>query len=523
MASFNVLTDPWVPLWIDGAVVPASYVEIITGSKDAPDLRHPRDDFRFFGRMLLSALTQALFPAKNSEELRIRIRTPLALDVVMKRIESVKDDFELLRADGFMQTAGVELSDEDETGKLLLDSKGGGASPLFRPPVEISSLCWGCATMAAYGLQSFAPSGGRGYSPGVRGAPPVTTLVSAGSLRESVWLSTLSLSDAKAFAYAPEPAVPWRQGRSEKTGEEIGLVEGLFWRPRAFAFAVDDDGVCPACGSVGGRLSVPGFKPNSRVAGGTYRHPMTPSYQDMSPKPKKAFWTRNLSSTKPSFTSLLDLLSESRGEGKKGERLARPAPIASQWVERFSDEFPASLIVLDYASDKASIKARRVESHPLSKRLMDPEVGDEIRRWVADCEEVLRITEGHFKEARRKRKASKKDPYGDRKRTAWSDFVASYWHSTEPSFWKAFDVISNAAAPDNVSAARETLRVDVVAVARRLFNEGVAPFESDAANLVQVTRERVKLRGKLDAFLHPEKARERAAKGAIRSGKAVVP
>ena len=56
---FNVLTDPWIPLDIGGQARLASYAELLTGDADAAELLHPRDDFRIFGRMLLSALTQA--------------------------------------------------------------------------------------------------------------------------------------------------------------------------------------------------------------------------------------------------------------------------------------------------------------------------------------------------------------------------------------------------------------------------------------------------------------------------------
>jgi hypothetical protein len=67
---FDVLVDKWVPLEEGGQVRLASFRDLLTGAADARDLLHPRDDLRFFSRMLLSALTQALVPARDTRELR---------------------------------------------------------------------------------------------------------------------------------------------------------------------------------------------------------------------------------------------------------------------------------------------------------------------------------------------------------------------------------------------------------------------------------------------------------------------
>ena len=523
--SFNVLTSPWVPLARNEQGDPneieyASYVEILCGEKDSENLSHPRDDMRFFSRMLLSALTQALFPAKDAKELRQRIETPLAREVVMKRIEDVKEDFELLRADGFMQTPGVEQSGDDETGRLLLDGKGGGATMLFRPATRVTCLCLSCGVLAAYGTQAFAPSGGRGYSPSVRGAPPITTLLRGGTVRKSMWLSTLSAEDARQFSYGEDPPSPWKQDRREKAGELIGLVEGLFWKPRAFAFAMAEGGSCPLCGRVGERLRLPGFAAFSKVAGGSYRHPMTPSYQDTSPNPKKHFWTRNFSSQKPSFTATIDLLCEARGEErsekarKKTERLARPAPIVKQWRDRFSD-LSAALVILDYASDKASIRGRLSEEFPLSLRLTDPDLGDDVRRLTRFAEEALFLLEKHLRQARRKRAASKKDPWS----IAWSDVASSFWQLTEPAFWTAFDVCARSAGSGQIDEAKRAFYAQIESVGHTLFNIATSVYENDPASLAQIAKHRIALRYDLQDLVDPMRAAQRKAKMSKRSSK----
>ena len=68
--QFNALTDAWLPLLQeDESTTWASPVEVLCGEKDGIDLDYPRDDFRVYARLLLSALVQALFAAKTNDEL----------------------------------------------------------------------------------------------------------------------------------------------------------------------------------------------------------------------------------------------------------------------------------------------------------------------------------------------------------------------------------------------------------------------------------------------------------------------
>jgi CRISPR type I-E-associated protein CasA/Cse1 len=107
---FHVLRDPWIPLDRNGHEELASFVELLTGKKDAPDLWHPRDDLRFFARMLLASLVQALFEPKNEEELEERIARPMTRKELEGRIAEVEDDFWLVHPkarSGFLQTGKV--------------------------------------------------------------------------------------------------------------------------------------------------------------------------------------------------------------------------------------------------------------------------------------------------------------------------------------------------------------------------------------------------------------------------------
>src|SRR5262245_51389676 len=131
--KFNVLTDPWIPLDGGSRVRLTSYPDLMTGAADAEELLHVRDDFRFFARMLLSALTQALSPARDVHELHERLERPLPAATVEAVIARVHRDFELVGKGAFLQ-ATVGSRAENETSRLVLDAPSGSNHLLFRHP-----------------------------------------------------------------------------------------------------------------------------------------------------------------------------------------------------------------------------------------------------------------------------------------------------------------------------------------------------------------------------------------------------
>lgn len=478
---FNVLTDAWIPLDEDGRARHVSYIELLAGERDAADLVHPRDDTRFYARMLLSALTQALFPAKDARELRQRIAEPLSREVVEERIEDVKGDFELLGEGAFLQSSGASAR-ENATPSLFFD----GRHDLFRPAHAYTALCLRCAPAVLYGVQGFATAGGRGYSPGVRGGPPITTLIGLESVRRTVWANTLSEQERRRVAYADDPPSPWSTAEAVKVGETIGLVEGLFWQPRAVELAIADDGACGACGEYGARALAAGYAAKSKVAGGTFRHPFSPAWEDSSPKAKRPWSFRNFRADRPAWTGFSDLVSDARGTGKRGEKLARPAPVVRQWVERLEPgDSAASLLVLDYAADKARILGRVTESFPLSNKIVDPEFADYVRDLVGRAEAALRHLEGALLSVRRRPNANQKGK-GSKAKGYWlPDATAAFWQRTEGPFWAAFDAYLGD-GPDEDAAFVDCLRRTALA----LFDEHTKSSESDPQWLAHIVRAR---------------------------------
>jgi CRISPR type I-E-associated protein CasA/Cse1 len=499
--QFNVLRDPWVPLDRDGAVEYASVAEVLCGKKDAPDLIHPRDDVRFFARMLLSALAQSLFTPENRKELRRRIDKPMSKAEFEQNVASCADDFELVgsgKRPGFLQDLGGK--NEDGTEYLLLDLVG---HVLFRSlpdrdPARSVGLCVPCAVPLLYGVQSFAASGGRGYSPSVRGRPATTTLIGEPSLRGSIWANVLHAESLALLPFARRvPARPWLQKKRElEEDERLSITEGLFWQPRALWLVPMSAGRCAACGAEAARLGVRGFSAKSKAGAAFFPHPYSPT-RVRTKKGKALTLHLHLRHDRPAWTGLVDVLGEVSDGGA-----GRPAPVVEQWRDSL-DEPTCSLLVLDYATDQASFVGRVSEAFPLSRRhLENPALQQQLRGFVTDAETSSAALRTALKRAHSSRSAK---PKAQRDGFWAADAEAAFWQETEPAFWAAYRLLM-AGKLDSSRAFRQELG----RVALRLFDAHTRVSIDDPSRVDVIVRARRRLRRALAEMIDPETSHPKA-------------
>ncbi len=500
--SFNVLTDPWIPLAdAQGRTTFASYRDVMTGTKDAPDLVHARDDVRFFSRMLLSALTQALFGdlALDGKTLLERVREPLPADVVDPRIADVKDDFDLFGDSGFLQgdprseaKKGNKASkgdDGESVNSLLYDA---AKHRLYRRSVGVETVGKEEAVPLLYAAQAFCRKGGRGYFLGVRGTPPLTTLVRLSTVRQSIWANVLH--GQRRTAYPPEKPRPWRQGHENADGP-IGLVEGLFWQPLAARLRqANASERCAASGRhlraedgvrvqrLGGRMS----------AGGTfYPHPYSPALGEGG---KVSFV--HLQSGRPAWTGLANALPGVREEDRR--QLARPAPVVEQWAELAPDE-DAKLLLIDHVTKDANVRARFVETYSLRESIRDDKLADFTASRIEEADKALKALRERLYPAKKKRDSAFRGRAQGRKNA--SDVTAMFWQRTEPAFWAWFD--ARVRGEDRRDEFRETVRKTTL----RIYDEVTDVLTHDPAALARVVANKNSLCRDLQKMLFPKPRR----------------
>lgn len=500
--SFNVLRDPWIPVWREGKRALVSYVDLLAGqAEECEDVAHSRDEFRAFAHGLLAALTQALFEPRTIAELEERIDEPLPLSVVRAKIDAVAADFDLLGEPGFMQWG--PRSEDNVTEAIVHEWSETYRPALSRTITDRAGICPACAAVAIYGFQAFAPAGGRGISPGVRGTPPLTTFVRLSNLRKTTWANVLVSQGSGSERYPADPARPWaigpeklsKDGRSyeqlRKPSHEIGLVEGLFWKPRVVRLGPCADGGCGLCGAIGPRVSVVAFRAGAKKEDGYWSHPLTPSREE-----KGERRTQHVPTEKPVWTGLADMLSVSRTSDAKtkeaGGLSARAAPVVFQWINDVRE--PLQLMVFAYRFDNASMEGRFFQVFPALSAGRTSQVSRSIAAWVEQAESVLALLRQALKRAYSERLKSNGSFFAE-------DARVEFWRRSEPAFWTAVRAMDASDVGDASGAGEASIDPSVIgelsAIARSIFDANTEAAALEARHQALVARARRSLIGNL--------------------------
>lgn len=186
---------------------------------------------------------------------------PMSEQDYLMGIEPYLDWFDLKHPETpFMQSAHVvpEKGDKNWASlqKLFMGlpektSSSPTSSAFFDTPDEITFLEPGDAAIALFQQATNGFSlGGVGYSVGLKGSMPLTTLIVSDNLRKSVWCNVLSHDFLEAHtnildARIAEPTwiKPPHSVVSNECAHHIGLVRGLFWQPAKVKLQWQNGGV----------------------------------------------------------------------------------------------------------------------------------------------------------------------------------------------------------------------------------------------------------------------------------------
>lgn len=507
MPTFNVLTDRWIPLetasLTAGSADPtgalttyASYLELLSGERDALDLLHPRDDVKFFTRTLLSSLTQALFGADDIEALRERIATPLDRGDLEAAIAPLLQDFEAVGGPAFLQSGSKppvvmdegrkkkEKPAEPQTIRMLFGVTQGNNHNLFRAPCAYDALCPACFVPSLYGAQSYAPSGGAGYSPGISGSPPVLSLVShPAGVRATVWSNVLAADAVARYHAVPEGETPWKNA-TDKQGDDkpVGFLEGLFWQPRTLASSWVGAGRCMLCGQHADALvEVVDFAPRRKAGDRSYRHPYTAllEYTDKNGKVERSK-NYQFRGDRPAFTGVPELLGDlTEGATSKGV-LGRRAPVVAQALEGFP-EAATSLLVFQYLFDKGSIKGIYGSTFPVVRALAERNVLAPLKGAVTAADTTLKLLRNALKNASQ-----------GAVQLYLPDAESTFWTDAEEPFWRYADALQT-----QREGGADTYLLALRAIALELFSRHVEPIATVPRRLPQVVVAGARLRADL--------------------------
>jgi len=487
MPEFNAWTGAWLPLLReDGTTRWASPIEVLSGEQDGVDLDYPRDDFRVYARLLLSALVQALFPAKDKGELKQRLASPISRKELEDRIGPVSASFDLFGPTPFLQiVAPAEPRDKGAAAFVF------GATDLYQPQVSVEAVSLAIALVAIFVEQTYAGGAGRGYGAGPGGQPGAFTLIDAGSIRSSAWANTLT-TERVAARYAKDKPGAWSNSKQAACPRAaIGIVGGLFFQPRSIWLIPSGQGRCSFTGKEGPLVRLSPFLPKSELASKSaksddiWTHPCAPLAVN-----SVGIGAIRLNADRPTWTGLAQLLSPvSKDKARATHPLEGPAPVLTQWRSlSLRGGFPR-LILLDFDRDKASVKRRFFEGFPLQSQIDNEPAIERIRALSAETQAI----EGALVKAL-------KDAHDDRKAggLALADARCTFWSTTEPHFaaWLA-QAIAIDDGSDESFAKLAAATADMLGSLRRkalaVFNAHASLSEFDPRKQAKVARARRKL------------------------------
>jgi CRISPR type I-E-associated protein CasA/Cse1 len=491
--SFNAWTSAWLPLHTATGTVWASPVEVLCGEKDAPDLDYPRDDFRVYARLLLSALVQACFPAKNKAELAERLDSPLRRADVEKRLAEVLNDFDLFGSAPFLQIAPLEKIPEKGAAPFVFPGED-----LFRSPSPIHAVSLPIALLVLFIEQTYAGGAGRGYGAGPGGQPGTFTLIDPGSIRQGAWANSLT-TDEVAKNYTADGDKPWSNFRRKaQPRASLGIVTGLFFQPRGAWLIPSGTGRCSFTGVEGLLVFRSPLIPKSELAkkaAGTedlWQHPCAPLALN-----SQGIGAVRLNTEKPAWTGLAQLLAPRSARKGKGHPREGAALVLRQWKTLNVRSRRPRLIVLDFDRDKANVRRRFFESFPLSAHLTSAEVIEHLRLVLDEAQYVASALERALLEAHDKRKSKKAAGL------ALPDARAAFWAATEGPFFSWLDIIVRSADVDTADAeadvlrARSAMQLTMSQRAVSIFDAHVQMSEFDLRKQEQVAKARRMLRATL--------------------------
>jgi CRISPR type I-E-associated protein CasA/Cse1 len=483
---FNALTDAWLPLvQNDGTTVFASPVEVLCGEKDGIDLDYPRDDFRVYARLLLSALVQALFPAKNKGELKLRLEVPLARADIERRIKPALAEFDLFGDTPFLQV----VPPKDQQKKKGAAPFVFGIADLYQPMVRVEAISLPIALVALFAEQTYAGGGGSGHIAGPGGQPGAFTLIDSGSIRSTAWANSLTLERIQG-RYASDEDCAWSNvKRAPKPRASIGIVEGLFFQPRGIWLLPVGEGACSFSGRAGTLVRLSPFLAKSELTTkpitgeDVWVHPCAPLAVN-----SQGIAAIRLNAKRPAWTGLAQLLAPlSSRKAKIMHPLEGPALVLTQWKDLNLKSKDRRLIVLDFDRDKANVKRRFFEAFPLTASLVNKgELVDLLRVLIADTQEIAYALETALTRAHDDRKAGG---------LALADARSSFWATSEDPF---LDWLAAVVAADEDSDAgwgqiqrSRAMMLDVLRkTAMAIFNAHAELSEFDPRKQQRVARAR---------------------------------
>lgn len=253
MATYNVLTEPWIPT-VDkqGGLRELGIADVLASAHELEAIVDSSPLIQFGLYRLLIAFVMDAYSINETEDLEDLLKKgrfeQRALDAYF--LEKCADAFDLFSPKRpFLQAGAADELKRDSVSRLFQHLPAGGGlthfhhldqrTQAFSPAVCARGLCT---------IAPFMTAGGAGYSPSINGIPPWYVLVLGENLFETIALNCATLS----MTWLNGNESPAWRSRTEVLPKmpvsKVSLLQGLTWRPRRVRLFPGEGGVCKYSG-----------------------------------------------------------------------------------------------------------------------------------------------------------------------------------------------------------------------------------------------------------------------------------
>ncbi len=382
MASFNLLTEDWIPVQQQGRAEIISLKSLLCNDEDW-EICLSRDDMEMATLQLIVCIVQVVFMPDDKYSLKDAYEKPMSEADYEKGILPFMDWFDLLHPEyPFMQCINVNATKIKSPQALLtgLPEKTSVSASFFNDIEEVTSLNLGLAAIALFNRAINSPSEGGGFKHSLRGSTPpkapMNTLIASDYLRRTIWCNILTKITVQM--YYPNCTLDYKEDLptwmepivqdSQFFSYQIGFRRGLFWQPSKVILVVDNGKV------IGIKTERIKYKLKDEPVH-LWLHPHSPKEWIIDKDGRKERYF-SFSNTAPAWTQLTNILTKEDMD-KEGHE---PPLVIIQYRDIFRRK-SLQLIIGGYRNNQAKIEQRRHELISISKG-WDNENGQENIKYL---------------------------------------------------------------------------------------------------------------------------------------------
>jgi len=257
LTTFNLLTEPWIPSTDQsGNIKERGILDTLQEAHNLDEISDPSPLIQFgIYRLLIAFVMDALELKKETDLTRAIELNQFQMARIEAYADRWKSRFDLFDSSHpFMQSRADDTVDNVTVPVNYLfqhTSPGHTSQFLYHDRDKPHAFSFEQCARGLVAIPPFMTVGGRGYSPGINGSPPLYVLIKGDNLFQTI-LYNCCVIEPMVKPIGDEPPA-WRSDMPVVGGMEINkfsLLEGLTWRSRRIRLVPGAGGICTYTGRI---------------------------------------------------------------------------------------------------------------------------------------------------------------------------------------------------------------------------------------------------------------------------------